>query len=256
MADLENQNQPYSQNNNYPNYGANENTGYDYGSSKGLLGHDTRMKFITKVYSILSVQIGITCAMCFIAIENSGFNSFLKDSSNLWLFYVSIVMTLILCIMIVCYRKFAREVPTNYICLFLFTLFESYIVAQICVLYSPRIVIMAALLTMAMFIALTVYAFTTKTDFTVMGGLLFVCLFVFSLAGLFLLFTNNNVAHIIYCCFGVIIFSIYIIYDTQLLMDNKTYSYEIDDYIIASLQLYLDIINIFLYILEILGRSD
>lgn len=65
-----------------------------------------------------------------------------------------------------------------------------------------------------MFLALTYYAWTTKSDFTMMGGLLFVCAIVMMIAGLFLMFFHSNIAHLIYCCFGVILFSLYIIYDT------------------------------------------
>ena len=39
------------------------------------------------------------------------------------------------------------------------------------------------------------------------------------------------------------------------MIGNKSNSYEIDDYIIAALELYIDIIQMFLYILEILTRS-
>lgn len=65
-----------------------------------------------------------------------------------------------------------------------------------------------------MFFALTLYACTTKTDFTMMGGLLYTGLWVMIIASLFLLFTDNNVAHILYDGVGVFLFSIYIIYDT------------------------------------------
>jgi len=65
-----------------------------------------------------------------------------------------------------------------------------------------------------MFLALTAYAFTTKEDFTMMGGTLFVAGMVFLVAGLFLMFSDNNVAHIVYSSLGVILFSLYIVYDT------------------------------------------
>lgn len=65
-----------------------------------------------------------------------------------------------------------------------------------------------------MFIALTVYACTTETDFTLCGGVMFVALSVFCIGGIFIFFVNGNVANIIYSCIGVVIFSIYIVYDT------------------------------------------
>lgn len=82
-----------------------------------------------------------------------------------------------------------------------------------------------------MFLALTVYAWTTKTDFTMMGGALFVALIVFMIAGFILMFFDSNTAHLLYCCIGVILFSLYVIYDTQLMLGgDRKFTYEIDDY--------------------------
>ena len=150
----------------------------------------------------------------------------------------------------------ARRVPTNYILLLIFTLCESFLVAAVCVFTTPKIVFMATVFTLALCISLTIYAMTTDEDFTICGGLLFVCLIVLVVAGIFLIFTDNNVVHIFFCMLGIILFSIYLIYDTQLIVGGKRYEFSIDDYIIGALSLYLDIINIFLYIIEILVRTN
>ncbi|GAA6083307.1 glutamate receptor, ionotropic, N-methyl D-aspartate-associated protein 1b (glutamate binding) [Tachysurus ichikawai] len=43
--------------------------------------------------------------------------------------------------------------------------------------------------------------------------------------------------------------------DTQLLLGNKKLSLSPEEYVFGALNLYLDVINIFLYILQIIGRS-
>ena len=91
---------------------------------------------------------------------------------------------------------------------------EAYTVSVVCGLANPRIVLMAAVLTLGMFLALTLYACTTKSDFTIYGGALFVFSILMLIGGLFLLFTDNNLVHIIFSILGVFLFSIYIIYDT------------------------------------------
>ena len=62
--------------------------------------------------------------------------------------------------------------PTNYALLGAFTLCYAYIVASISTLYDPQIVVEAAFITAGMVGGLSVYAWTTKSDFTVMRGLL------------------------------------------------------------------------------------
>ena len=97
---------------------------------------------------------------------------------------------------------------------------------------------------------------TTKTDFTMMGSLLF------SLGALFLVFSLFSVffgptMRLIYCVLGVVLFSFYLIFDTQLIIggEDKYAMIGNDDYILGAIILYLDIINIFIYILQILSSS-
>ena len=111
-------------------------------------------------------------------------------------------------------------------------------------------------MTFAVTLALTVYAMTTKTDFTFCGPLLFVFGFVFATASLFAFFWGADM-RLGFAIIGVILFSFYLIYDTQLILGgkHKKYQFDKDDYILGALALYLDIINMFLYILQILNRK-
>jgi len=76
-------------------------------------------------------------------------------------------------------------------------------------------------MTTAIVLSLTIYAATTKTDFTVMGGLLFVITAIFIVFGLFSLFFGPTV-HLIYCSLGVFLFGFYLIFDTQMIVRGDT----------------------------------
>ena len=53
---------------------------------------------------------------------------------------------------------------------------------------------------------------------------------------------------------GALVFSLYLVYDTQLMLGGKhKYALSPEEYIFAALNLYLDIINLFLYLLSIFG---
>ena len=155
-----------------------------------------------------------------------------------------------------CSPKQLQIVPRNYIILLIFTLCEGYIVSVICAMSNPRLVFMAALMTLAMTVALTLYAFTTKTDFTVCGGMFFIIGAAFFMFSLFAMFTKNNLLHIILSALGCILYGIYIIYDTQLIMGGKSQEISYDDYILGALLLYTDIIGLFLQLLELLQRLN
>ena len=57
------------------------------------------------------------------------------------------------------------------------------------------------------------------------------------------------------CLFGTLLFGVYLVYDTQIIMKKYGEVYTVDDYIFASIQIYLDIINLFLVILSVFGNN-
>ena len=62
-----------------------------------------------------------------------------------------------------------------------------------------------------------------------------------------------------YGSLGALVFSLYIVYDTQLMMGGKhKYALSPEEYIFAALNIYLDVVQLFMYILMIVGgsRSD
>ena len=70
-------------------------------------------------------------------------------------------------------------------------------------------------MTLGITVALIVYALTTKTDFTKMGGVFFVNRMTLILFGLFtsLFGGKNPLVNIIYCSLGVILYGFYLIHD-------------------------------------------
>ena len=71
------------------------------------------------------------------------------------------------------------------------------------------------------------------------------------------IFPGSKVANILYASLGAFIFGVYIIFDTQMMMGGKhKYALDPEEYIFASLNLYLDVINLFMYILSIIGQAN
>lgn len=117
-------------------------------------------------------------------------------------------------------------------------------------------VLLAIGVTAAVCVALTIFAFQTKWDFTMLGGVLFVGLMLLMLFGIIGIFFPGKMLSLVYSACGAVLFSIYLIYDTQMMMGGKhKYSISPEEYIFGALTLYLDIINIFIHILSIIGSS-
>ena len=68
-------------------------------------------------------------------------------------------------------------------------------------------------------------------------------------------YETANFMNMIWCSFGIIIFGIYIIIDTKMIIGGERFEISYDDYIFAAMILYIDIIRLFLYILAMLKGS-
>jgi len=149
---------------------------------------------------------------------------------------------------------FDKKVPQNYMFLFLFTFSNGWLASITCLHINPMIVLEAALLTLSVVIGITIYAATTTTDFTYCGAYLWVAGMIFSMASMLLCaFGIHN--SLFMAVGGVILFSCYLVWDTQMIMggDEKRAQFDEDSYILAAVSLYLDIINLFLNLLTILN---
>jgi len=83
--------------------------------------------------------------------------------------------------------------------------------------------------------------------------LLFMLGMTLMLACILSIFIRNRMLELILSVCGVLLFGVYLIYDTQLIVGGKQHELSIDDYIIGALMLYIDIVRIFIEVLRILG---
>ncbi|XP_073946821.1 glutamate NMDA receptor-associated protein 1 lifeguard isoform X5 [Choristoneura fumiferana] len=226
------------------------------GSVKGFDFSDQtiRKAFIRKVYSILMVQLLIT--MAFITLFTYHQGTQMWFARNQWMMWVALGVTFVTLIVMACCGNVRRQAPMNFIFLGIFTLAESFLLGAISSTRAPEAVMMAVGVTAAVCLALTIFALQTKWDFTMMGGFLVCASVVLLLLGIVSIFVRNNTLQLVYACIGALLFSMYLVYDTQLMMGGKhKYSISPEEYIFAALNLYLDIVNIFLYILTIISAT-
>ena len=113
--------------------------------------------------------------------------------------------------------------------------------------------------TAATFGAMSVYGYYTKRDLTTWGNLLMMALIGLILASVVNWFFNNETLYWITTYVGIIIFVGLVAYDTQKIKNmniigNEGTEEDHKEAIMGALALYLDFINLFLYLLRVLGR--
>ncbi|XP_011504208.1 PREDICTED: protein lifeguard 1-like [Ceratosolen solmsi marchali] len=214
-----------------------------------------RQVFIRKVYSLLMLQLLITFAI--IALFSFNEKAKLFANKNPSLMYVCLIVTFVMIICMACCTNVRRKVPTNYIFLFIFTFAEGTLLAFVASMHKEQHVLMAVGITIVICFALTLFAFQTKFDFTSFGPYLFIAAIIFMIFGFLTIFFHGQIMTIVYSSIGALLFSFYLVYDTQLMIGNKhKYSLSPEEYVFATLNIYLDIVNIFIYILNLIGASS
>ena len=149
---------------------------------------------------------------------------------------------------------FKDKHPYNLLILTLFTLCISFLVGITCLAYQPATIAQGFLLTLGdVLLCGGAVFFWRKTKLFIFGYIIINLIFILSFCLIFqFIFMWGTVMNTVYASIGAVLFSLYLIVDLWL-----TYEiYEIDDYVIAAVDIYLDIINIFIYILALLGTTD
>lgn len=215
-----------------------------------------RMGFIRKVYGILALQLIVTASIVSIFVLTPSVKTFVRETPGV--FYAAWVVTIVIMISLVCCDDIRREYPANYVLLGLFTLTESYLLGAVSSFYDTPTLLMVLFMTATVVICMSMYAWQTKYDLTSKGGYLFTLLVVLVLVGICAAIIPDRGAQIAYAALGTCLFGAFIVYDTQLLMGGAHRKYKIgpDEYVFATLNLYLDVVNVFVLLLVLVGGKE
>jgi FtsH-binding integral membrane protein len=143
--------------------------------------------------------------------------------------------------------------PANIGLVLLFTFAEGIFLSPLLYVYGqqqPGLITQAATLTIGAFAVLTAYAFISRRDFSAWGSFFMVGLFVV-IGGMLLniFFFHNPAADLALAAITVLVFCGLLVFDTWRIRNQ----YGPDEYVGAAVQIYLDLLNLFLAILRILG---
>ena len=199
-----------------------------------------RLTFIKKVYSLLALSMG-TAAV----------GEYLGSGPLLLLVAPNMMLFFILQFALIIFASFASRRPgLNMVALFSFTTVSGLTLGPLLYQVGPSIAAEAFALTAITFAGLSLYVVYSKKDFSFMSGFLMTGLIVVIVGGLLnMFFIQSGMMHFVMSGASVLLFSGFILYDTS----NILRYYGTDEYVSATLALYLDILNLFIALLSILG---
>jgi len=147
-----------------------------------------------------------------------------------------------------------RSFPRNIILTLVFTFIEGIWIAPFLFMAersNPGIVGQAGLLTLSTFGVLSLYAVMSKRDFSAWGSFFIVGLWVLIATSLINIFVGSAMASLWIAAGTVLVFSGLLVFDTWRIVRSGQYGP--DDYVPAAVNIYLDLLNLFLAIISLLG---
>lgn len=205
--------------------------------------------FFGKVMLFFGLAVFASAAGVFV-VNQYFLNYFVQNPALMWIFFIielAIIFTA---------KKWSTKIPLNRFIFAAFAFITGITAAPLLgvVASSPggvAILSQALLATGFMFTATALIGWTTKMDLSGMRGFLLAGLIGLIVVGLIGAFTTwSSTTEMIYSGIGVLIFSGFIAYDFQ-----KLKHYPEDRYIDAALNLYLDIFNLFMFIVRFILAS-
>ncbi|MFN8666154.1 MAG: Bax inhibitor-1/YccA family protein [Gemmatimonadaceae bacterium] len=203
-----------------------------------------RATLVRRTYSLVFASILVTIAGAAFAMSQPGIMASVAQHPFITMLAMFAPLMLAL--------KFRNAFPANLGLVFLFTFVEGLAISPILYVYgrtSPGVIGQAGMLTASAFGILTLYAFVSRRDFSAWGAFFTVGLWVLIATSLLNLFFQNQTASLWLAGATVLVFSGLLVFDTWRLRNV----FGPEDYVQAAVTIYLDLLNMFLAILQLLG---
>ena len=214
-------------------------------------------KVMRKTFGWMTMCLLIT-ALTAMGVVNSGLFYQIASSGAMWLL---IIAELVL-VFVLSARINKMSVTTATIMLIVYSALNGVTLSFIFLAYSLGSIAKTFFITTGMFGVMALVGATTKRDLSKLGSILFMALIGLIIASLVNIFLHSSGLDWIISLIGVVLFTALTAYDVQRVKRLATESDLYDDTqvgrlaVISALSLYLDFINLFLYLLRFFGRND
>lgn len=207
--------------------------------------------FMGLVIGLMIVQLALTYYTMEALSKNVAFQDYMK--ANLWVLILAFILPIVIILVL------ALVPMSMYLKLMLFTLFSllfGLMLSAIRTRVPPQVVKAAMIATLGIFVSMFIVGLVMAGfgyDLFWLGVILFILLIMLLIAGVVMLFTDpSKKALRIRAILVIILFAIYVLFDTnQIIMRDYN-----GDYVTASIDYYLDVINIFTALLEVLSNGN
>ena len=215
---------------------------------------DVRKKFMTGVYLWMMLALVISAVVSTALVASPSARQAIIDSSGIFWGLLIAELVLVFVISLAIHRI---SVGTATALFLVYAVLNGVTLTPLLLIYTQATVAKAFFSAAGMFLAMSIYGMATKRDLSMLGRILFMALIGLIVASLINIFTASSTMDWIISLAGVAIFAGLTAFDTQKLNEIGAQAEENETYkkmaIIGALSLYLDFINIFIYLLRLFG---
>ncbi|MDO9416564.1 Bax inhibitor-1/YccA family protein [Pararhizobium sp.] len=214
--------------------------------------------YMLRVYNLMALGLAITGIAAYgtfvMATSNPAFAQLLYGSPLKWV----VMLAPLGLVFFLSFKINSMSVSAAQTTFWIYAGLMGLSLSSIFLLYTGQSVVQTFFVTAASFGALSLYGYTTKKDLSAMGSFLIMGVFGLIIASLVNIFLQSSALSFAISAIGVLVFAGLTAYDTQKI---KEMYFESDDSTVAgrkaimgALTLYLDFINLFMFLLQFLGN--
>ncbi len=211
--------------------------------------------FITKVYNWMALALFITGIVAYYTATSPQIFNVIIGSR--WLFFGLIIVELALVVYLSrAINSMSRNMAIG--SFLLYSVLNGLTISVIFMAYTSSSIASTFYITAGTFATISFYGYTTKKDLTSIGNMAFMALIGIIIASIVNMFLQNEMMYWIISYLGVAIFVGLTAYDTQKLKEIGSRGFTNEEgmekmSIIGALILYLDFVNLFLFLLRVFG---
>lgn len=215
--------------------------------------------FMTKVYGWMCAGLGITAAISYYLSPDVN-PMLLKSLTSNFLMVIGLFIVQIGIIMYMSWNYARLSYATMSVLFMTFCALQGITLAPILYIYTAASVFYVFLIAAGMFAAMALYGWFTNADLSSMSSILFMGMIGLMIAGFINAFVQSAAFNLAISCCGVGIFAMLTAYDIQNLKRYSQYGISSPDdagkfALLGAVGLYMNMINLFLYLLRIFGEE-
>jgi FtsH-binding integral membrane protein len=225
---------------------------YEGGSRAGLFSD-----VLSRVFAWMSLGLALTAGVSYFVFKNAAWQMALF--SNPLIFYGLLIAQLV-AVIVLSVGIERMSFSTAFLIFVLYSILNGLTLSSVFLLYTMGSIVSTFIVTAGMFGGMALYGYYTEADLSEYGTYFRMALFGLILALIINMFMKSTMFDLLISIFGVVLFAGLTAFDVQRIRQISFYLLdrgEVADKValIGALQLYLDFINMFLYLLRLMGQK-